>query len=209
MARTTGSNGPRTRDAIMSAGLELIYEHGYEAVTIRKLAAAVDLTQGAIYNHLESKQDLLYELVREHMTDLLAKLADAMSGLTEPRERLLKFIAFHIDYHATRRREVYIGNSELRSLTEPNKAEILTLRTQYENAFIGILQAAHEAGLIRVSNPKIIAYAIIAMLTGISAWYNPSQPLQLEALVRIHTDLALYGLGGTAELSSAEDPKSR
>jgi len=204
MTRTAGSNGPRTREAIMSAGLELIYEHGYEAVTIRQLAAAVNLTQGAIYNHLENKQQLLYELVREHMTDLLAELANAMSGLTEPRERLLRFIAFHIEYHATRRREIYIGNSELRSLTPPNKAEILGLRTRYEDAFIAILQAAHDAGLVRVSNAKITAYAILAMLTGISAWYNPSKPLELEALARIHTDLVLFGLRGSAKRDRAE-----
>src|SRR5947209_187967 len=124
MSRTVGSSGPRTQRAIMSEGLRLICEHGYDALTIRQLARAVNLTQGAIYNYIKSKQELLYVLIHEHMTTLLAELDTALLDLTTPRERLLAFIAFHINYHATRGREVYVGNSELRSLSPPNKTEI-------------------------------------------------------------------------------------
>ncbi|HKU04506.1 MAG TPA: TetR/AcrR family transcriptional regulator, partial [Bradyrhizobium sp.] len=39
MARTVGSYGPKTMEAIRKAGLRLIFEHGYEAMSLRQLAA--------------------------------------------------------------------------------------------------------------------------------------------------------------------------
>ena len=36
MARTVGSNGPKTMEAIRKAGLRLIYSQGYEAMSLRR-----------------------------------------------------------------------------------------------------------------------------------------------------------------------------
>ena len=65
MSRTKGSSGPRTKDEIHKAGRELIFRHGYEAVSLRQLAQAVGLQQGSLYNHISSKQDLLFLLMKD------------------------------------------------------------------------------------------------------------------------------------------------
>ena len=46
MARTAGSDGERTEAAIREAAAQLIARHGFEAVTMRQLAAAT--TYGAL-----------------------------------------------------------------------------------------------------------------------------------------------------------------
>src|SRR5258707_613564 len=46
MARTIGSYGPKTMEAIRKAGLRLIFEHGYSAMSLRQLAAAVGIPAG-------------------------------------------------------------------------------------------------------------------------------------------------------------------
>ena len=58
MARTSGSSGPATFEAIRKAGLRLIYRYGYEAMTLRQLAGEIGLVQGSLYNHIATKQDL-------------------------------------------------------------------------------------------------------------------------------------------------------
>ena len=128
MARTIGSHGPKTMEAIRKAGLRLIFEHGYAAMSLRQLAAEVGIQSGSLYNHISTKQELLFELVRDHINELLRQLDRALLGKQQPADRLRAFVAFHVSYHMTKKREVFIANSELRSLEPKNYDAIVTLR---------------------------------------------------------------------------------
>jgi AcrR family transcriptional regulator len=195
MSRTAGSHGPATSAAIRKSGLRLIYRHGYEALTLRELAADVGILSGSLYNHIKTKQDLLFTLVRDHMTDLLENLDGALAGRDDPTEALAAFVRLHVTYHMERRYEVYIANSELRSLEPANRAAIVALRQAYEVRLIDILDRGLAAGRFRVEDTRIGAFAIIAMLTGICTWYRPDGPLGPEQIVALHTDLVMRGLG--------------
>ena len=132
MARTIGSHGPTTLEAIRKAGVRLIFEHGYEAMSLRQLAAEVGIQAGSLYNHISTKQDLLFDLVQDHINDLLRELDLALEGKADPVEQLRAFVAFHVTYHMTRKREVFIANSELRSLDAKNYDAVVSLRGAYE-----------------------------------------------------------------------------
>jgi AcrR family transcriptional regulator len=194
MSRTAGSHGPATLAAIRKSGLRLIYEHGYEALTLRELAADVGILSGSLYNHIKTKQDLLFTLVRDHMTDLSANLDEALAGRDDPREAVAAFVRLHVTYHMERRYEVYIANSELRSLEPANRATIVAMRHAYEKRLIDILDRGVAAGRFEVADTRIGAFAIIAMLTGICTWYRPDGPLGPEQIVQLHTDLVMRGL---------------
>lgn len=194
MARTKGSSGPKTLRAIRNAGLELIYRHGYEAMSLRDLAAAVGIQQGSLYNHIDSKQDLLFGLMKEHLESICRGVDDCLAGHSDPVTQLEAFIAFHLTYHMERRSEVTINNSELRSLEARNLAVIKSLREAYEARLIAILKRGAAQKKLRIDNAKITAFALIAMLTGICTWYRPKGPLSPTELVKLHTRMALQGL---------------
>src|SRR3712207_713678 len=120
MARSTGSNGARTAAAIRRAALGLIYRQGFAAMNLRDLAAEVGIQPSSLYNHITSKQALLFDLMQEHMQTLLDS-TDAALAAAEPAlmERLRAFLAHHVLYHMERRQEVYIANFELRALDPP------------------------------------------------------------------------------------------
>lgn len=194
MARKAGSSGAKTYEAIRAAGLALIHRHGYEGMSLRQLAAEVGLQQGSLYNHIKTKQDLLMELLRGHMQDLLRALDAALSGTEEPLARLRAFIAFHLHYHMTRQAEVFVINFELRSLEPGNYAEIIALRQRYEKCLADILSLGMQLKLIRQTDVQITTYALLAMLTGICTWYRPDGRLNEKQLIDLHTELALRGL---------------
>ena len=204
MSRTIGSYGPRTFEAIMKAGLELIYEHGYEAVSLRELARAVGIQSGSLYNHISSKQDLLARLVVTHLRDLLDAAEQALSEIEDPEAGLRAFIAFHLTYHVSRKREIYIANSELRSLEPENRRRAVELRRKYEGKLIGILEALADRGHFTLQEPRLTAYAILAMLTGVATWHRADGRLPLEKLIDLHTNLVFNGLaGGEATIASS------
>jgi len=206
MARTIGSNGARTAEAIRQAGVRLIYRHGYEATSLRQLAAEVGLQSGSLYKYFDNKQSLLFDIVREHMGDLLEKAEADLAGIADPAARLKAFVGFHLRYHMTRMAHVFIANMEIRSLDEPRRAEVVGLRRRYEGLLEAILHDGAKAGVFAVAEPRVVTYAIISMLTGICMWYRPDGPLDQDQLVAIHTGLVLDGVTGRAAGAFAAAP---
>ncbi len=192
--RTVGSRGPKTMEAIMAAGVRLIYEHGYDALTLRQLAREVGLQPGSLYNYIETKQDLLVTLLRGHLTRLLVDVDQALAGVQDPLEKLRVFVEFHLMDHMVRKADVFIANSELRSLEPENRREIVSLRRAYERRLIDTLDECVAQGRLAPINTHVAAFAIIAMVTGICAWYRPDGPLTKAELVRMHTDMVFSGL---------------
>lgn len=204
MARTIGSNGARTAKAIREAGVHLIYKHGYEAMSLRQLASEVGLQSGSLYKYFENKQSLLFDIVRDHMEDLISKAEEAMGGVEGPYERLKAFVDFHLRYHMTRKAHVFIANMEIRSLDEPHREVAIQMRRRYEHMLEDALRQGAKRGLFRVPEPKVSTYAIISMLTGICMWYRPDGRLSQDELVAIYTDLVVDGVAKTGATPAAK-----
>jgi AcrR family transcriptional regulator len=198
MARTIGSYGPKTMEAIRKAGLRLIFEHGYEAMSLRQLAAEVGIQAGSLYNHISTKQELLFDLIQDHINELLRQLDRALDGKTEPVERLRAFVSFHVTYHMTRKREVFIANSELRSLEPKNYEAIVALRGAYEQRLAEILEQGAEEGVFEVVDVQVATFGIISLLTGLCSWYRPGGRLTREAIIAAHEKLVLSGVSPLA-----------
>lgn len=198
MARTIGSYGPKTMEAIRKAGLRLIFEHGYEAMSLRQLAAEVGIQAGSLYNHISTKQELLFDLIQDHINELLRQLDRALEGKEEPVEKLRAFVGFHVAYHMTRKREVFIANSELRSLEPKNYEAIVALRGAYEQRLAEILSQGAEEGVFDVVDVQVATFGIIALLTGLCSWYRPGGRLTREAIITAHEKLVLSGVSPLA-----------
>ncbi len=198
MARTRGSSGPRTMQAIREAGVRLIYQHGYEGMNLRQLADAVGIQAGSLYNHIHTKQDLLFELVKEHLSQLLARLDVALAGLADPLARMEAFVAFHVNYHMVRKREVSVVNFELRSLEPANYQAVVAMRRAYERRLIEIVEDGIARRIFAPTDARVAAFAILALLTGVCTWYRPTGRLSREEIVAVHTRLVLDGLRGGA-----------
>ncbi|OKO81162.1 TetR/AcrR family transcriptional regulator [Bradyrhizobium sp. NAS96.2] len=203
MARTIGSHGPTTLEAIRKAGVRLIFEHGYEAMSLRQLAAEVGIQAGSLYNHISTKQDLLFDLVQDHINDLLRELDQALEGKADPVERLRAFVAFHVTYHMTRKREVFIANSELRSLDAKNYDAVVALRGAYEQRLAQILTDGLSEGVFEVVDIQVATFAILALLTGLCTWYRPGGRLTRDAIIAAHEKLVLSGVAPQAAAGQA------
>ncbi|HZR87526.1 MAG TPA: TetR/AcrR family transcriptional regulator [Bradyrhizobium sp.] len=198
MSRTIGSHGPTTLEAIRKAGLRLIFEHGYEAMSLRQLASEVGIQVGSLYNHISTKQELLFDLVQDHMNELLRQLDSALEEKDGPTERLRAFVAFHVGYHMTRKREVFIANSELRSLDSKNYQAVVALRSAYEGRLSDILSHGVARGVFEVVDVQVATFAILSLLTGICNWYRPGGRLTREAIIAAHEKLVLSGVAPSA-----------
>lgn len=183
-----------TADLIRAAAIDLFFEHGYEATSLRAIASQVGVQVGSLYNHLTSKESLLYSIMSDVIDDLLTELDTRLAPLNGAEERLREAIAVHVFFHTARAREVFIGNSELRSLTPAHRRKVVKLRDRYEARFVDIVEAGVADGSFTTPDPKMAAWAILAIGTSTASWYAPTGRLHLEDIAALYTDFVLNGL---------------
>jgi AcrR family transcriptional regulator len=75
------------REEILSAAREIVLRDGFGALTMRKIAEAIDYSAGAIYLYFASREEIARELCRRGFEALLGALAPAATA-ADPRERL-------------------------------------------------------------------------------------------------------------------------
>ena len=194
MPRKTGSHSEITGPKIRQASLELFARHGFAAVTMRQIAAAVGVQAGAIYNYTSDKQALLFDLLDGHMADLLSKWS-AESVPVNPIAALDHFVAFHLDFHIKRPELVFISYMELRNLTEPNFKKIVEKRRIYEKIIHNLILNGVGSGEFWVPDPKITSLALIALLTGPVDWFCEDGRLTSDELTRQYCTLTRQALG--------------
>lgn len=201
--RKAGTSREATERAMREAGIRLIAKHGYEAMNLRMLAKAIGIQAGSLYNHIESKQELLFTLLKSVVEELTADQDKSLEGIEDPLEQLRIFVTGHIHAHATRKDEVFIGNMELRSLTPKHRSIITSLRHAYEERLINIIHRGKQRGYFNVDNERIAAFAILPMLTGVCTWYSPKGPVSIERLGEMYYEMTLGALGVRTKAASA------
>lgn len=189
------ASGVRTADAIQKAAAELFYQHGYEATTLRQVAAKVGIQVGSLYNHIDGKDDLLRSIMTGIMADLIAAQKAVANSHEDTIETLRAMMDCHIRFHAQRARDVFIGNSELRSLEKKDRRKVVAQRDEYEQMFRELIDKAGAQGRADVLDARLQAYAIVAMGTHVSSWYRPKGSMSLDEIVHVYTVMALRQLG--------------
>lgn len=197
MGRTTGSSGVRTAAKIRETALNLIARHGFEAMSMRDLGAAVGVGAPALYRYYPTKQALLYFLLNTHLDELAAAWATADITTGSAMDRLKTFIANHISFHVERRMSTQVSNLELRALDKENLTKILRKRNEYEKELRAILRDGQEHGVFSIGDIALTAMAIIQMVTGVVVWFRPDEKMPVSGVIENYQILVARLVGQT------------
>ena len=86
-----------TREKILQAARDLFSTHGYEAVTMRAVADAIEYTPTAIYHHFENKQALVTELCHTDFESLSRHFLKA-AAIEDPVERIRRVGEAYLEF---------------------------------------------------------------------------------------------------------------
>jgi len=191
MARVSGT---RTADAIQEAAANLFFQRGYAATSLREIASEVGIQVGSLYNHIEGKNELLRNIMEHIMNDLLLAMTAALDGAEDPVDRLRRALDCHIRFHATHSRDVFIGNTELRSLPDADREIVIARRDEYEALLRRLIQDVCDKGLGDAIDVRLQSYAIVAIGTHVASWYHADGSLSLNEVVSAYTETILRQL---------------
>jgi AcrR family transcriptional regulator len=170
------------------------YELGYSATDVRTIADAVGLQVSTLYNYISGKEELLYLIMTDGMTEIADGLDAAIEGLTDPGDRLQAAVRSHVLHHAHRQFRAWVGHVEVRALTGEYLAEILQKRREYELRWIGILKDGISAGIFADADPQLTMYGILAIGQSVSRWYKPGGRHTPEEIADAMATMVLSGV---------------
>ncbi|HUW05572.1 MAG TPA: TetR/AcrR family transcriptional regulator [Williamwhitmania sp.] len=86
------------QEQIKQAVLDIIYTDGLKNLSTRNLAKRIGLSEGAIFRHFSTKQDIILSIIGDVQSDFIGELRRIATSEIAPAERLEKFICATIRY---------------------------------------------------------------------------------------------------------------
>lgn len=160
-------NDNSLREQILETSRKLLYNDGYKALSMRKIAKKVGVTATSIYLYFDNKDHLLHTLIEESVEDLSKAMDEELKGVSGTLDRFRKIISAYINfarYNPEKYEVIYMVRSD--EMARYPKEKFRKVRRCYEHLVHTIEKGASE-GLMDVDDPVLAAYSIWAQLHGI------------------------------------------
>lgn len=181
-------------DQLLATASQVFATKGYHPTTMRDLARATGMSLAGMYHYVPSKEALLHLIQRRCFRQVDAGARAALAGVTDPVERLKRFIRHHVTFFAGHMAEMKVLSHEADSLRGDKDEEIRTLKRRYVELLAGIIAAAVDDDRGPERDPKVAAYALFGMMNWLYTWYHPDGRLSADAVAAQMTSLFLHGL---------------
>jgi AcrR family transcriptional regulator len=184
----------KREDQLLEIATRLFKEKGYHNTSMQDLADALGLQKGSLYYYIESKEELLRQLL-EHATSFLASQIDEIYASDLPPPEKLRGA---LEHHAITMMEhldlVAVYLQEYRNLPPKRLQEALAVRKHYEQVLMQIVQDGIASGDFRPVEVKMAVFGLLGMLNWTHEWFSPEGPLSSQEVANMLADLALHGL---------------
>src|SRR2546428_3803503 len=136
------------RSELTRQAARLFAEKGYHGTSIGDLAEAMGVQKGSLYAHIDSKEDLLWEVAREGAAAFHAAL-DSVPDEGPAVERIRAALRAHLRVVAEQLDVATVFVREWRYLQGERREEFLAERPRYEERFRAPLPEGREPGELR------------------------------------------------------------
>jgi len=192
-ARPVGLPGESMRDRVFRISTDLFARNGYHATGVQEISEAVGLGRGALYYHIKSKEDLLYEISTSLLHEMLQDARAIAASDTPPLEQL-KALARHLLRNLSEHRAGWtVSLLESRALSTERRAEVLAGRDAYEDVWTDVLDRAAAEGSTRPVT-SLERRGILGLFNHTYLWIEATGALSPEEIAERYIDLVLDGL---------------
>jgi AcrR family transcriptional regulator len=182
-----------TRERILRVAAGLFADKGYHATGIAELERAVGLGRGALYHHIASKEDLLWDINSRYLIELIDGGEELVAMDLDPVERLHRLSRRVMSSIASHLPELTVCFRETRSVTGERRQSLLALHQRYEDVWVATLCAGYEAGRFQTADTLAVK-ALLGMHHYSYLWLRPDGPRLPEDIADFFTELILNGL---------------
>lgn len=183
------------KEQIYSTARSLFSERGYPATTVRDIAREMNMQAGSLYAHIESKEDVLWEIVNRAADHFLAAAEPIAASELRAVNKLREMVRAHVGVLAEDLGNATVFLHEWRFLSPQRREDIAARRDRYENLYRQVIDEGIHSGEFASADPKMAALLVLSAVNWMPQWYNPAGPLSQREVADAFVELILKGLG--------------
>lgn len=175
---------------IINCAAKLFKEKGYSAVTMRDIAQAMNIKAASLYNHINSKQEILVLIIINIAEEFTSVMNEILLCNCSSIEKVKKVIDLHIDITLRNPEALACLNNDWMHLTDKELAYFMKMRQEYEDSFRAIVKSGILKNEILNLNIEVVVFTTLSTLRTLYIWYDKTKNLN-EKILKVNLKKAL------------------
>jgi AcrR family transcriptional regulator len=209
--RARGSGGERKpREErwaeLIDAATRVFYEKGYDGASLQDIADRLGMLKGSLYYYIQSKEDLLFEVIAAVHREGLAVVRARADGPGDPLARLESVIVGHVEHTCRNLVSTAVFLHELSALPVERRQAVLGSADgqehAYQGVFRGLIEQAQQGGQVRPDvDPTLATLSVLGSTNWVYRWFRPDGAYSPETIGRQLADMAVRAIATPAVLA--------
>jgi AcrR family transcriptional regulator len=171
------------RGQLVRESARLFREKGYDATSVRDIAAATGLQSGSWVYHFKTKQDILAAVMEEGLQQALERIEAIARERLPPREYFRALVRTHLDTLLGPGQDfIPVLLYDWRSLDKRGRERVIALQKRYEQIWDDVIRQLQRSGDWTMPT-RVDRLMMFGALNWIVQWYRPRGPLSVAQLV--------------------------
>jgi AcrR family transcriptional regulator len=209
--RSGGERKPREERwvELIEVATQVFYEKGYDGASLQDIADRLGMLKGSLYYYIQSKEDLLFEVISSVHRDGIAVIRTCAEGPGDPLQLLEKVIIGHVEHTCANLVPTAVFLHELAALPEARRTDVLGNEHAYQGVFRDLVERARQDGLARLDvEPRLAALSILGSANWVYRWFRPDGPHSAEEVGAQLADMAVRAVATPEALLARDDRRA-
>ncbi|MDR3468291.1 MAG: TetR/AcrR family transcriptional regulator [Xanthobacteraceae bacterium] len=203
MARSRASDYDDKRRAILNRSAELFSEHGYDRASMNKIAQACGVSKANLYHYYKDKEELLFDVIRFHLEELLDVVEAADRPGLAPLDRLRALVGALLEAYRDADSQHNVQISSMRFLPPERQTELKAMERDlvalFSDAVAGVAPKLKDSRML-----KPVTMSLFGMVNWHYLWFRSGGSVTRADYADLVTRLVADGTRGIAAEATAE-----
>ena len=181
---------------ILRAATRVFARNGYFNSKVADIARAADVADGTVYLYFKSKEEILHSIFDQNMAEAIEAGRELIGKVGDPREKLRRIAALHLERLGADRDLAVVFQVELRGSTKFMEEFSAAGFAEYLGMLCDIFEEGQRAGVFRRElNAKVTAKILFGALDEMATnWIISKRSYKLAPMADVVLDVFLNGV---------------
>ncbi len=181
------------KELILTTAAAMFRERGFAASSMRDLAEKIGIEAASLYNHIQSKAQILEEIVDGVSEECKVHLDNLEKSNSSSLEKIESLIRFHTKMMMNRFEEYSVMVSQWMHLEGDKLAHFAANRRDYVKRMEAIVEAGIQKGELKSLMPYVVVLNILSSVRGLEFWQRSAKTHTAQEM---EDNMVIHLIGG-------------
>lgn len=196
MARTRANDFEEKQRGLLTSAAAVFAEMGMEKASMSMIASHSNVSKALLYHYYPSKDALIFDIVRTHLTELDGAIEAADKPDLPPQDRLRLLVKAVLHNYEGRDNEHKVQLNGISALSEEQLVELQLVERQIVKRFSTVIRDINPDLSKDKERPLLmpVTMSLFGMMNWVYMWFRPNGPITRDDYADIATTLILEGV---------------